>query len=173
MLRYYMGQAQVIPRRLVVACLVAGAIGRSEAAFAQSADRPSPSVVRTAVGSVLGVAAGGVIGAFAGGGWTSRDCPPGDPDACLGAAFPGFIWGAGVGATVGAPVGAWLGSGRSGNVVTSLLASSALFAAEVLALRSIVKNGRTEHEGAALAIVVTVPVLQVLVSTYLHAQAGR
>jgi hypothetical protein len=41
-------------------------------------------------------------------------------------------------------------------------------AAEVLVLRSIVRDGRTNHEGAALAIVVGVPVLQVLVSTYLH-----
>jgi hypothetical protein len=72
------------------------------------------------------------------------------------------------GATVGAPVGAWLGSGRNGSVAKSLLASSALFAAEVLVLRSIVKDGRTKHEGAAVGIVVAVPVLQVLVSTYLH-----
>ena len=157
--------------RYLAALSVAATVSNSDVSLAQATDRVSPSVVRTAVGSVLGVAAGGVVGAFAGGGWTSRDCPPGDPDACLGAAFPGFIWGAGVGATIGAPVGAWLGSGRNGNVATSLLASSALFAAEVLALRSIVRDGRTEHEGAALAIVVTVPVLQVLVSTDLH--AGR
>ena len=158
--------------RYVVACFVA-VVATGEASFAQGADRPSPSPVRTAVGSVLGVAAGTVVGAIAGGGWTSRDCPEGDPDACLGAAFPGFLWGAGVGATVGAPVGAWLGSGRNGNLATSLLASSALFAAEVIALRSIVRDGRTNREGAAIAIVVAVPVLQVLVSTYLHARHGR
>jgi hypothetical protein len=122
---------------------------------------------------VLGVAAGSVLGAIVGGGWTSRDCPTGDPDACLGASFPGFIWGAGVGATIGAPVGAWLGSKRNGSVAKSLLASSALFAAEVLVLRSIVKDGRTEHESAALALVVAVPVLQVVVSTYLHTRTGR
>ena len=154
--------------RYLIPCLVASLVAKGEVSFAQSTDRPPPSAARTAVGSVLGVVAGSVIGAFAGGGWTSSDCPEGDPDACLGAAFPGFIWGAGVGATVGAPVGAWLGSGRNGNVAKSLLASSALFAAEVLVLRSIVRDGRTNHEGAALAIVVAVPVLQVLVSTYLH-----
>jgi hypothetical protein len=162
----------VILGRYVVACVVA-VVATGEVSFAQAPDRASPSPVRTAVGSVLGVAAGSVIGAFAGGGWTSRDCPPGDPDACLGAAFPGFLWGAGVGATVGAPVGAWLGSGRNGNVGTSLLVSSGLFAAEVLALRAIVEDGRTEHKGAALAIVVGVPVLQVVASTYLHARSGR
>jgi len=168
-----MGDVQVMPGRFVIACLIAATVGKSQVSVAQSSTRASPSVARTTVGSVLGVAAGGVVGAFAGGGWTSRDCPPGDPDACLGAAFPEFIWGAGVGATIGAPVGAWLGSGRNGNLAQSLLASSALFAAEVLALRSIVEDGRTEHKGAALAIVVAVPVLQVIVSTYLHARADR
>src|SRR5687767_16038698 len=53
-------------------------------------------------------------------------------------------------------------SRRDGSVAKSLLASSALFAAEVLVLRSIVKDGRTEHESAALALVVAVPVLQVV-----------
>jgi len=163
----------VILSRFVVVCIVAGAVAHGEVSSAQSTNRSSPSVARTAVGSVLGVAAGSVVGAFAGGGWTSRDCPEGDPDACLGAAFPGFIWGAGVGATVGAPVGAWLGSGRNGNLGASLLASSALFVAEVLALRSIVHDGRTEHESAAIAIVVAVPVLQTIVSTYLHARGSR
>jgi hypothetical protein len=168
-----MEQAMMIVRRYVIGFLVLGAVGQSEALSAQSPNRPAPSVARTAVGSVLGVAAGGLIGAVVGGNWTSRDCPTGDPDACLGAAFPGFLWGAGVGATIGAPVGAWLGSRRNGSVAKSLLASSALFAAEVLVLRSIVKDGRTEHESAALALVVAVPVLQVVMSTYLHAQSGR
>ena len=163
----------MIVGRYVVAYLIAGVLAQSEVSLAQATNRAAPSVARTAFGSVLGVAAGTVIGAFAGGGWTSRDCPEGDPDACLGAAFPGFIWGAGVGATVGAPVGAWLGSGRNGNVGTSLLVSSALFAAEVLALRSIVKDGRTEQKGTAMAIVVAVPVLQVVASTLLHAQSRR
>jgi uncharacterized membrane protein YfcA len=156
--------------RNLVASLVVTVIGPRDVAIAQSPHRASPSVTRTAVGSVLGVAAGSVIGAFAGGSWSSRDCPEGDPDACLGAAFPGFVWGAGAGATIGAPVGAWIGSGRNGNVGRSLLASSALFAAEVLALRSIVRDGRTDHRDAALAIVIAVPVLQVMVSTYLHAR---
>jgi hypothetical protein len=163
----------VIVSRYVLAYLVFAAVGYSEVSFAQSPNRPQPSVARTAVGSVLGVATGSVIGAFTGGGWTSRDCPEGDPDACLGAAFPGFIWGAGIGATIGAPVGAWLGSRRHGSIAKSLLASSALFAVEVLALRSIVKDGRTNHKGAAIAIVVAAPVLQVLASTYLHAKPGQ
>jgi hypothetical protein len=159
-------------KRFLLSFLAFILAGTSKVAVAQSANRPSPSVARTAIGSVLGVAAGSAIGAFAGGGWTSRDCPEGDPDACLGAAFPGFIWGAGVGATIGAPAGAWLGSGRRGNIAKSLLVSSALFAAEVLVLRSIVDDGRTEHEGAAITLVIVVPVLQVIASTYLHARPG-
>jgi hypothetical protein len=157
--------------RCVVACLAGIAALHAEVSFAQA--RPTPSVARTAAGSVVGVAAAGLLGAFAGGGWTSRDCPEGDPDACLGAAFPGFLWGAGIGATVGAPVGAWLGSGRRVSLTKSLLMSTALFAAEVIALNSIVEDGRTEHKSAALAIVIAAPILQVIASTYIHANPGR
>jgi hypothetical protein len=66
-----------------------------------------------------------------------------------------------------------LGSGRRGNVTKSLLVSSALFAAEVLSLRSMVEDGRTDHENAAFVIVVGVPVVQVILSTFLHAQSGE
>jgi uncharacterized membrane protein YfcA len=156
---------------LIVALLMT-ALPR-QALVAQSADPAAPSVVRTAIGSVLGVGVGALVGAYAGGDYTSRDCPPGAPDACLGAAFPGFLWGAGVGGTVGAPIGAWLGSGRNGNVGKSLVLSTAILAAEVLALRSLVHDGRTEHEGLTLTIVAVAPLLQVLTSTYLHAKVRR
>ena len=124
------------------------------------------SVGRTVAGSVLGAATGAVVGAIAGGSWTSRDCPD-DPDVCLGAAFPGAIWGVGVGTTVGAPVGAWLGSGRRRSLVPPMLASAGLFAAEVIALNSIVHDGRTNHKDAALAIVIVTPILQVAASSWL------
>ena len=125
---------------------------------------------RTVAGSVLGAAVGAVAGAIAGGSYTSRDCPTGDPDACLGAAFPGFIWGTGAGTTIGAPVGAWLGSGRRHSLAPPMIASVALFAAEVLALRSIVHDGRTEHRDAALAIVIVTPIAQVVTSSWLAAR---
>jgi hypothetical protein len=130
-----------------------------------------PSIGRTVAGSVLGAAAGATVGAIAGGSWSSRDCPPGDPDACLGAALPGAIWGIGAGTTIGAPVGAWLGSGRQRSLVPPMLASVALFAAEVLALRSIVHDGRTQHKDAALAIVIVTPIAQVAASSWLAARA--
>ena len=128
------------------------------------------SVGRTVAGSVLGAATGAVVGAIAGGSWTSRDCPEGDPDACLGAAFPGAIWGVGVGTTIGAPVGAWIGSGRRRSLAPPMLASTALFAAEVLVLRSIVHDGRTRHKDAALGIVIVTPILQVATSSWLAAR---
>ena len=156
-------------RHLVTAVVLATST-RTVVLSAQAPTRPAPSVGLTAASSVLGAAVGGLLGALAGGSWTSRECPPGDPDACLGAAFPGFIWGAGAGMTVGAPVGAWLGSRRNGSLTKSLLASGAIFAAEVLVLRSIVEDGRTEHKNAAIGIVIAAPVLQVIVSTWLHSR---
>lgn len=128
------------------------------------------SAGRTIAGSVLGAATGAVAGALAGGGYTSRDCPAGDPDACLGAAIPGAVWGVGVGTTIGAPVGAWLGSGRRKSLVPPMIASSALFLAEVLTLRSIVHDGRTQHKDAALAIVIVTPIAQVAASSWLAAR---
>ncbi|HEX5970441.1 MAG TPA: hypothetical protein VFY85_00845 [Gemmatimonadaceae bacterium] len=130
------------------------------------------SVGRTVAGSVLGAATGAVAGAIAGGSWTSRNCPEGDPDKCLGAAFPGAIWGVGVGTTIGAPVGAWIGSGRRNSLLPPMLASAALFGAEVLTLRSIVHDGRTRHKDAALGIVIATPIVQVAVSSWLAARAG-
>jgi hypothetical protein len=129
-----------------------------------------PSVGRTVAGSVLGAATGALLGAFTGGSWSSRDCPEGDPDACLGAAIPGAIWGVGAGTTLGAPIGAWVGSGRRSSLAPPMLASAALFAAEVLALRSIVHNGRTDHKDAALAIVIVTPIAQIGVSSWLAAR---
>jgi hypothetical protein len=152
---------------LIAALSAAGLTGISTTALAQS----RPSVVRTVAGSVLGAATGAVAGAIAGGSWTSRDCPEGDPDACLGAAFPGAIWGVGVGTTLGAPVGAWIGSGRRSSLAPPMIASAALFAAEVLALRSIVHDGRTRHKDAALTIVIVTPILQVATSSWLAARA--
>jgi hypothetical protein len=159
------------PTRLRRAALVA-ALGMASVVMlaAPAVAQSRPSVGRTVAGSVLGAAAGAVVGAVAGGSYSSRDCPQGDPDACLGAALPGFVWGTGVGTTVGAPVGAWIGSGRRNSLAPPLLASAALFAAEVLALRSIVHDGRTQHKDAALAIVIVTPIAQVAVSSWLAAR---
>ena len=157
-------------RRRLAAIIARGLLAITtftSAARAQS----RPSVGRTVAGSVLGAVTGAAVGAIAGGSWTSRDCPEGDPDACLGAAFPGAIWGVGVGTTIGAPVGAWIGSGRRNSLLPPMLASAALFGAEVLALRSIVHDGRTQHKDAALAIVIVTPIAQVAVSSWLAARA--
>lgn len=155
--------------RRLAGIITSGLLAFAVAAPAAHAQRP-PSVGRTVAGSVLGAATGAVAGALAGGSWTSRNCPTGDPDACLGAAFPGAIWGVGVGTTIGAPVGAWLGSGRQRSLAPPMIASAALFAAEVLALRSIVHDGRTRHKDAALAIVIVTPIAQVVTSSWLAAR---
>ena len=155
-------------RRLtsLLAAALIGVVASSSTMYAQS----RPSVGRTVAGSVLGAVTGAAVGAIAGGSWSSRDCPQGDPDACLGAAIPGAVWGVGAGTTIGAPVGAWLGSGRRTSLAPPMIASAALFAVEVLALRSIVHDGRTQHKDAALGIVIVTPILQVGVSSWLAAR---
>jgi hypothetical protein len=134
------------------------------------ARRTHPALI--AGSATLGVAVGAVAGAFIGGAATTRSCNNG-PDDCLGQAFPGFIWGAGIGSTVGAPAGASLANRGRGNVLLSLAASTAIFGAEVVALRSIVHDGRTMHADAARGIVITAPVLQIVTSTLLELRTRR
>ena len=155
-----------VTSRLIVCGMVATLLAVSTPAIAQS----RPNVGRTVAGSVLGAATGALLGAISGGSWSSRDCPEGDPDACLGAAIPGAIWGVGAGTTIGAPIGAWVGSGRRSSLAPPMLASAALFAAEVLALRSIVHDGRTDHKDAAIAITIITPIAQIGVSSWLAAR---
>jgi hypothetical protein len=162
-----------VPRRLSLALVALVALSLSAApALAQPAAQPV-STPRIVGGAVLGAAAGALIGGFAGGSFTSRDCGN-NPDYCLGAALPGFVWGVGTGHTLGAPIGAHLANRRQGNLVQSVLVSSALFATEVLVLRSFVRDGRTEHKSTALAVVTITPVLQVIVSSMLESRTtGR
>jgi hypothetical protein len=125
-------------------------------------------------GAVLGAGAGLVAGGLTGGAITSNDCEPGNPDQCLGEAMPGFVWGAGAGMTVGAPLGAHVGNGRRGALGRSLLASAAIFAAEVLLLSQLVEDGRTEHMEAVRAIAITAPLLQIGTSVWIEARTdGR
>lgn len=113
-------------------------------------------------GAVLGGVAGGVIGAA-----TTRaaECQIGDPDGCLGAQIPRALWGTGIGITVGTPLGAHAGNRRRGSVTYTMLASAALFAGEVIALNSLVEDGRTEHKRTVVGIAVGVPVLQIVATT--------
>ena len=114
-------------------------------------------------GAALGGLAGGVIGTTIGSRATA--CQIGDPDGCLGAQIPHALWGTGVGITLGTPIGAHLGNGRRGNPAYTALASAALFVGEIVALRSLVHDGRTEHKGTVVGIAVAVPILQVLATT--------
>ena len=114
-------------------------------------------------GAVLGGLAGGVIGAAIGG--RAEACQVGDPDGCLGAQLPRALWGTGVGITLGAPIGAHLGNRRGGNPAYTMLASLALFAGEIVALRALIDDGRTEHKSTVFGIAVAVPVLQIIATT--------
>ncbi len=130
-------------------------------AEAQRSGRSTPAV---AAGALAGGAVGFVAGALIGGSITSRDCEPGNPDQCLGAAFPGFIWGAGAGMTIGIPVGAHITNRRSGNFARTFGVSALIFGAEVLALDALVDDGRTRNKGLTFGIAAIAPVVQLIAS---------
>jgi hypothetical protein len=137
-------------------------------AWAQSA---GPSAAAATGRTLLGATAGTVLGALAGGYIgavvASREnvCHVGDPDGCLGATIPRALWGAGVGMTLATPLGAHLGNKRRGHLAYTAIASTAIFAGEIIALRSLIDDGRTEHKSTVIAIAVGIPVLQIIAST--------
>lgn len=127
--------------------------------------------------TLLGATAGAVLGALAGamiGAATASDAAPcqnGDPDGCLGAQLPSAIWGTGVGITLATPLGAHLGNRSQGNLAHTALASAALFLGEVIVLRSMVEDGRTEHKTTVFGIAMGVPVLQIIATTIVERAA--
>jgi hypothetical protein len=84
--------------------------------------------------------------------------------------FLGVIWGGGVGHTVGIPLGAHFMGGRNGKLVPSLLASTAIFGAEILALRYAVKDGQYVHKNTAIGVVIAAPILQIISSVVFEAR---
>ena len=132
-----------------------------------AASNASAATGRTLLGATAGALVGGLAGAYIGAATASgaSPCQTGDPDGCLGAQLPRALWGIGIGITLGAPVGAHLGNRRRGHPAYTALASAALFAGEVVALRSLVDDGRTEHKSTVVGIAVAVPVLQIIATT--------
>ena len=128
------------------------------------------SIARVTGGAILGGAAGLAVGGFAGAAFTSRNCESGNPDACIGPTFRGIIWGGGIGHTIGIPIGAHYIGGRKGELVPSLLASASIFGAEVLVLRSAVKDGQYVHKNTAIAVVIAAPILQIISSVAFEAR---
>jgi hypothetical protein len=55
---------------------------------------------------------------------------------------------------------------RQGDLGRSLLVSSALFVAEVIALRAFVEDGQWTNKNAGITVVVLTPILQMATSTY-------
>lgn len=143
-------------------------------ATAQDGPRVARGIMsaRTLGGALLGAGAGALVGGFIGGHLSSSGCESGNPDQCLGKAFPGFIIGFGAGHTIGAPVGAHLLNRRAGNLTRSLLVSGAVFALEVLAVNALVEDGRSAHEGAVIGIAIAAPAIQVLTSAILEHRSG-
>lgn len=131
------------------------------------------SVVRAGLGGLLGGAVGVVAGGLVGGDITSRDCESGNPDQCLGLALPGMVWGAAAGHTLGIPVGAHLANGRRGSLTRSLLVSGGIFAAEVIAVASLIENGRTTHGGLVRGILVGTPFVQLATSALIESRGRR
>jgi hypothetical protein len=155
---------------LLAASLVSGAL-TSPAVAQGPVGRPARSAAAATGLTALGATAGAIVGGLGGaivGATTASGAPPcktGDPDGCLGAQLPRAIWGTGIGITVGTPIGAHLGNGRRGNAVYTALASTALFAGEIIALRSLVDDGRTRHKSTVIGIAIAVPILQIVATT--------
>jgi hypothetical protein len=127
-----------------------------------------PSAGRTVLGAALGGVVGAALGGIVGASIADDGCDEGNPDDCLGEAIPGFLWGAGIGSTVGIPAGAHLGNGRRGSVGRSLLASAAIFGAELVALNLLVDDGRSEHKSTVVAIALAAPVVQTIASVHVE-----
>ena len=52
----------------------------------------------------------------------------------------------------------------------SLVASSLIFGASVIALNALVDDGRTQHKTTAFAIAIATPIVQTITSTYIEAR---
>ena len=153
----------VIARVRIAACIAAAITCFASPVLAQGSARAS--VPRATAGAILGGALGVAVGGFAGAAFTNSRCDSGgNPDSCIGPTLLGIIWGGGVGHTVGIPLGAHYIGGRKGELVPSMLVSAAIFGAEVLVLRTAVKDGQYVHKNTAIATVIAAPVLQIISS---------
>jgi protein-S-isoprenylcysteine O-methyltransferase Ste14 len=143
----------------------------STPALAQSSS--GASIPRATAGAILGGVVGVAVGGYTGAAFTNSRCDSGgNPDSCIGPTILGIIWGGGIGHTVGIPLGAHYIGGRKGQLVPSVLASAAIFGAEVLVLRSAVKDGQYVHKNLAIGTVIAAPILQIISSVVFEAR-GR
>jgi hypothetical protein len=161
-----------LPRRLRRGAWIALALTcLTSQSLAQSSS--GASIPRATAGAILGGVVGVAVGGFTGAAFTSGRCDSGgNPDSCIGPMLLGIIWGGGVGHTVGIPLGAHYIGGRKGEIGPSLLASAAIFGAEVLALRYAVKDGQYVHKDTAIGVVIAAPILQIISSVFFEAR-GR
>jgi hypothetical protein len=143
------------------------------AAAPTSVGAPRSSAGRALAGALAGGAVGALVGGLAGvyvGG--NRCVDAGNPDTCYGIA--GLFAGAAAGFTVGTPVGAHLLNRRQGALGPSLLTSAALAAGGVVAFQLADRHARgAARVGTLQAIVVAVPVLQLVSATVIETRTGR
>jgi hypothetical protein len=120
-------------------------------------------------GGVGGALAGGLAGAFIG---ANRCTDVGQPDTCH--TVGGILTGAALGFTVGAPLGAHAFDDRRGAVGRSLLVSTAIAvggaAAFHLADTRMSGGARSATVGA---ILIAVPILQLISATAIETRTGR
>jgi hypothetical protein len=148
--------------------LLLAATGLSAQSAVTSPSDP-PSVARTFAGALLGGAAGtlagGVAGAYVGG---NRCSSPGNSDTCQ--LIEGILVGSAVGFAIGTPVGAHVLNRRRGSLTASLVASAAIATAGIVAVR---EANRERRNGLVRALIVSVPVVQLLSTTAIEVKTSR
>ena len=139
-------------------------------------DRPAAAevpVTRPLTGAVVGGAAGFVLGGLTGGYIGGHRCvDPGASDTCDW--LHGMAVGTAVGVTLGTPVGAHLFNNRRGALPWSLLTSAAIAGAGVIAIQQVEDDPTGSSRNNKLyAIMIGVPLLQILSSTWIEVHTSR
>src|SRR5262245_25236519 len=148
-------------------------LGESPAALARDSLADQVSVTRPLTGAVIGSAAGFLVGGITGGYIGGNRCiDPGASDTCDW--LRGMAVGTVVGVTLGAPVGATLFNNRQGARHWSLLASAAIAGAGIAAFHNVGDDPTSSSRNNKLyAIMIGVPVLQILSSTWIEVHTSR
>jgi hypothetical protein len=147
--------------------------GLSSRAPVAPAAESAPATGRAFVGAVLGGAAGALVGGLTGLYVGSNRCyEPANPDSCDW--IRGTAVGTVVGITVGTPVGAHLMNRRRGALGWSLVASAVVGGLGIIAFKAVDDPIRGESRRELRnAVLISVPVLQVITSTLIETRSGR
>jgi hypothetical protein len=148
---------------------------RDEAAGVQTrrAVAADAQMTRPFAGAVIGGAAGVLVGGIAGGYIGGNRCiDPGASDTCDW--LRGMAVGTVVGVSLGAPLGAHLFNKREGALHWSLIASAAIAGVGFAAFNALEDDPPTTSRNTKLrALMIGVPVLQVIASTVIEVRTSR